>query len=412
MTNSRFSLDFSLIPSNRLDLLKRVASAASAHGLPLYIVGGFVRDLLLKRPVNDFDIVVEGDAIRFGTILVQEFGGKLTPHHKFHTAIWHLPVDLAPVPDTIDLITARSETYKTPGALPTVNPSTIEQDLRRRDFTVNAMALRLDGDMFGEMLDPLAGQKDLEQGLLRVLHPRSFVDDPTRILRSIRYEARYSFKLESSTSSLINAEALAVLSKLSGERIRHELDLILEEENSAKILSRLTDLDVFPSLPNFNKKYAPLLNIIPSDDLQIPHSQLLLGYTLWFLDSSSEKIRALAKRLDFSTELTNTVVTAIQLRSDLSTLAGSKPSMWTLRLDKVPPMAICALSLIANEAALKEYLLKWRHVKPHITGNDLKARGVEPGPRLGEILSRLRAAWLDGEVSNDSQEKEFLSKIL
>ncbi|MCB1602931.1 MAG: CCA tRNA nucleotidyltransferase, partial [Xanthomonadales bacterium] len=188
----------------------------AALNMPCYLVGGFVRDLLLKQPVNDFDFVVEGDAIKLGKQLVKTFGGKLTPHFKFHTAIWHLPSTFNLQPATLDLITARKEMYEKPGALPTVTPSNIEDDLRRRDFTINAMAVRLDGEGFGEVLDPLDGQADLERGVIRVLHPNSFMDDPTRIFRAIRYEGRYSFTLEPSTLEGINLEALKVLSSLSG----------------------------------------------------------------------------------------------------------------------------------------------------------------------------------------------------
>ncbi|HRK88533.1 MAG TPA: poly-A polymerase, partial [Anaerolineales bacterium] len=182
--------DPKLLPSERLNLLSNIADQASSLKMPCYLVGGFVRDLLLGQPVNDFDFVVEGDAIKLGRKLVEMYGGKLTPHFKFHTAIWHLPDDWNLIPGTIDLITARREMYEKPGALPTVTPSTIDDDLRRRDFTVNAMALRLDGEGLGVLLDPMDGRSDLERGTIRILHPLSFVDDPTRIFRAIRYEGR------------------------------------------------------------------------------------------------------------------------------------------------------------------------------------------------------------------------------
>ncbi|MBK9210117.1 MAG: hypothetical protein IPL71_18220 [Anaerolineales bacterium] len=162
--------DPNLILSEKQTLLSRIADQAAAMNMPCYIVGGFVRDLLLGRPVNDLDVIVEGDAIKLGNELVRKFGGKLTPHQKFYTAIWHLPSSFTLHPSSLDLITARTETYKHPGALPTVTPSTIDDDLRRRDFTINAMAVRLDGDHFGELLDPLNGQTDLENKIVRVLH--------------------------------------------------------------------------------------------------------------------------------------------------------------------------------------------------------------------------------------------------
>ena len=211
----RLLRDPNLVPPENQILLSIIADQAASLGMPCYLVGGFVRDLLLGKSVNDLDIVVEGDAIELGAALVKKHGGKLTPHTRFRTAIWHLPSTLRHVsrqsnafnvhPSTLDLITARKETYKHAGALPTIKPSTIDDDLRRRDFTINAMAVRLDGDHFGELLDPLNGQEDLEKGTIRVLYPRSFVDDPTRIFRAVRYEQRHTFSLQLETCKLINS---------------------------------------------------------------------------------------------------------------------------------------------------------------------------------------------------------------
>ena len=164
----RHMRDPKLVPPERQSLLLRIADQSASMGMPCYLVGGFVRSLLLGKLAKDLDVIVEGDAIELGEALVKKYGGKLTLHTKFRTAIWHLPSTFNLHPATIDLITARKETYKAPGALPTVKPSTIDDDLRRRDFTVSAMAVRLDGDHFGELLDPLGGQDDLKQKLIRL----------------------------------------------------------------------------------------------------------------------------------------------------------------------------------------------------------------------------------------------------
>jgi tRNA nucleotidyltransferase (CCA-adding enzyme) len=385
-------------------------------GVPCYLVGGFVRDLLLGKPINDLDIVIEGDAIEFGEALVKKYGGKLTPHHKFHTAIWHLPSTFDLRPSTLDLITARSETYKNAGSLPTVKPSTIDDDLRRRDFTINAMAVRLDGDHFGELLDPLDGQTDLRQKLIRVLHPCSFVDDPTRIFRAVRYEQRYIFNLEPSTLNLVNFESLTVLKKLSGERIRHEFDLIFEEENSVQMLTRISELGIFdafdPSLPKFNDQYADLLNSEPPAEFDISVSRVMLGYLLWLMDSPLNVAAIIAKRFDFTSELRIAFLAAVQLKNDLPTLKDFKPSEWTSHLEKIPLIAVYVLWLVSSEPVLKEFLVKWRHIKITITGDDLKARGIPASPRYKEILSQLRNAWLDGEVRNGKEEEEMLNALL
>jgi tRNA nucleotidyltransferase (CCA-adding enzyme) len=399
-----------LIPPIQQNLLADIAAQAASLNMPCYVVGGFVRDLLLGRPVKDLDVIVEGDAVKLGDQLVKKHGGKLTPHFKFRTAFWHVPDS----DQIVDLITARSETYERSGVLPMVTPSTIEEDLRRRDFTINAMAIRLDGEHFGELLDPLNGQSDLEHGLVRVLHDRSFVDDPTRIFRAVRYEGRYGFKIESATLSLVNAEALEVLAALSGERLRNELDLILDEKNSVQILWRVANLGllkrIHPHMPEFAQERANFLEM--DIRLDIPADHRTMGYMLWFMDLSEEDIFLLVNRLDFSNEMSLAVWAASQLKRGLPHLMGSTPSVWTYALEKLPLLSIYAVYLIAREDALLSYISLWRHVKPHTTGNDLKARGLPPGPRYGEILTRLRAAWLDGEITDKEQEVRLLESML
>jgi len=409
---SRLMLDPSLLPPEKRALLSRVADQSAALGFPCYLVGGFARDLLLGRPVHDLDVIVEGDAIQLGRALVKQHGGKLTPHAPFHTAIWHLPDS----DETLDLITARSETYEYPGALPTVTPSTIAEDLRRRDFTINAMAIRVDGDHFGELLDPLDGQADLQRGLIRALHPRSFVDDPTRILRAIRYEGRYEFRIEPVTLKWIDAEALGVLSRLSGERLRHELDLILAEENATAMLLRADSLGVLraihPALPRFDSTRASLLEQLPSADVNLPCDRVMLGCLLWLTDVPAEDLAALSRRLDFTSELSEALIGASRLKRQLPELLSARPSAWTFALEKFPPLAVYAVGLLTRESALTTYLTTWRHVKPRTTGEDLKSLGLPPGPKYKEILSRLRAAWLDGEVKDKEQEQNLLKEIL
>jgi tRNA nucleotidyltransferase (CCA-adding enzyme) len=410
----RLMRDPSLIPSEKQNLLSEIATQADDLGMPCYLVGGFVRDLLLGRPINDLDVVVEGDAIKLGKSLVEKYGGKLTLHHKFHTAVWDLPSSFISYPSSLDLITARSETYSHPGALPTVKPSAIDDDLRRRDFTINAMAIRLDGVHFGELLDPLNGQDDLERKTIRVLHPRSFIDDPARIFRAIRYAERYSFVLDPLSFGLINSESLSVLKTLSGERIRHEFDLIFEEDNSHQMIVRLSNIDLFkwiqPEIPMFNENYSSFLEMDTS--LDVPASRATMGYMLWLMDLSEAAILSIAQRLDFTSDLTHAVWAASQLKKGLPFLVNSKPSIWAFALEKLPLLSIYVVYLVSGEKALLDYLSLWRHVKAHTTGDTLKSRGLAPGPRYGEILTALRAAWLDGEVKTEKEEKELLNRLL
>ena len=406
----RLMRDPNLIHPEKLTLLSNIANLAETLNMSCYLVGGSVRDLLLGRPINDLDVIVEGDAIDLAKKLVEVYGGKQTPHFKFRTAFWHVPNS----EHVVDLITARNETYEKPGALPTVKPSTIEDDLARRDFTINAMALRLDGEGMGEVLDPLGGGADLERGVIRYLHPNSFIDDPTRIFRAIRYETRYGFEIEPETLAAINKEALKVLQSLSGERLRNELDLILDEDEAARMVLRVASLGVLdaihPTMPEFNQDYAEYLEMDAHLDVQA--DRRAMGFILWFMDLSEEDIFLLVNRLDFSNEMSLNVWAGAQLKRSLVHLIGARPSEWTYALEKLPLLAIFAVYLISRENALLSYISIWRHVRPRTTGNDLKAMGLPPGPRFSEILIRLRSAWLDGEVSNESQEKELLAKLL
>lgn len=406
----RLLRDPNLIHPQKLTLISNIASLAETLGMSCYLVGGSVRDLLLGKSINDLDIIVEGDAIALAERLVEVYGGRHTPHFKFRTAFWHVPN----FGHVVDLITARSETYEKPGALPTVKPSTIEDDLARRDFTINAMALRLDGAGLGEILDPLEGQADLERGVIRVLHPNSFIDDPTRIFRAIRYESRYGFAVEPATLALIDSKALKVLEWLSGERVRNELDLILDENSADNILARALELGVLnavhPTMPGFEKAYAEFLDMDSGLDVQA--DRRTMGYILWFMDLTEEEIFLLGNRLDFSNELSLAVWAGAQLKRSLPHLTGAKPSEWAYALEKLPLLSIYAVYLVTRENALLSYISIWRHVRAQTTGEDLKKLGLAPGPRFGEVLNRLRAAWLDGEVTNDTQEKDLLAKLI
>jgi tRNA nucleotidyltransferase (CCA-adding enzyme) len=389
----------------------------------------------LGRPGLDFDLVVEGDAIAFARSISKKNGGKVTVHAHFGTASWLLDVGnpaCSNVPTfentnipTLDFISARSETYTHPGALPTVKRGTLVDDLRRRDFTINTLALRLDGEYFGQLVDDLGGLDDLKKGLVRVLHPGSYKDDPTRILRAIRYEQRYGFQIAPEDLNLI-PEAKSLLGGLSGERLRHELDLVLAEERSALMLTRLNELDIpgaihpllaweaalFPLFESLNKPEQASWKDIP-DLLHVPR-RIALGYLLWLGQLTAAAIEELAARLDFTASLRDALLAYSALQADLPVLAEAKPSVVTTRLDKVPLLAVCAASLAVNSPTrivLGKYLSDWRHVKAKTTGRDLVKRGLPPGPAYQVILSRLRAAWLDGELKTNEDELTLLDKL-
>jgi tRNA nucleotidyltransferase (CCA-adding enzyme) len=398
----------------RSDLIRRVAEQATERGLSLYIVGGSVRDLILGRPTNDFDLTVEGDAIRLARALAHRYGGGVTAHTNFGTAKWFLPKDLKNEHATLDLISARSESYEHPGALPTVKFGTIEDDLRRRDFTINALAVRLDGTHFGELRDDLNGMQDLHKKVVRVLHPRSFIDDPTRMYRAVRYEVRYGFNIAEETLALI-PEARSFVEKLSPQRIRHELDLILDEPSAVSMLKRLDQLGllacIHPSLGNFD---ASNLATVQSEDavLQNRNSRWLL----WLMHLTDQEIESINDRLHFTAELLKLLRSAALLETNLPALRGLKPSQVVELLEGYSIKALEVFSMALQDEQqkniLNRYLSEWWAIKPKTTGHDLKRRSIPPGPKYNEILRRLRAAWLDGEVKTEEEEKKLLDSIL
>ena len=417
MENNLSDLLQKAISSDQLDLIHRVADEASALGFPIYIVGGFVRDLLLGHPSLDFDLVVEGDAIKLTDSLVSKYGGKATIHQKFGTAKWFVNKN-----SFVDLISARSEIYKNPTELPTVKMGTISDDLHRRDFTINTLAIRLDGNHFGEMHDELGGLDDLQHGLVRILHPRSFIDDPTRMYRAVRYEKRYGFKIAKETLALI-PESRQLVEKLSAQRIRHELDLILDEPNAAPMLVRLDKLGLLkPIHPSLRCDKALRTRFKSATDFPLGFSSSGLSnirdlrWLLWLMTFSNKEIASLNKRLHFTAPLLKSLLASSKLLADLTAFSNLKPSQCVVRLDKFPLQAIYAVLRAAprgkSKQALEKYLMEWRHIKARTTGNDLKTLGLEPGPKYQTILRKLRNAWLDGDVQSSGQEQRFLKTLL
>jgi len=432
MINLKTKLE-SALSEDHLHLLHVIADIAGSFGYPIYIVGGSVRDLMLGRSINDFDLTVEGDAGTFAESMMRKLGGKILIHAKFGTARWTptestferltVPI-LRPenFPPFLDFVTARSETYSQPGALPTVKKSSLKDDLRRRDFTINAMAMRLDGSHFGELVDITSGRSDLERGLIRVLHPKSFVDDPTRVFRAVRYAGRYAFEIEPDTLKLFNDEAKSVLAELSGERLRHEFDLMFDEESSHMMWEKLKELGVLsvihPALsvgdPNtlveIVDKSAEGFGGFAVDD--ILSFRQTLGWVLVLMNLAEKDIEEIAERLAFPALLTKTARAASVLLGDLPGFKEWKPSQWTFQLDRLPSLAIYAVWLATSTKALHEYLVKWQNINPFTSGDDLKKHGLTPGPEYKEILSNLRAAWLDGEVTTQDEEIKLRNRLI
>jgi tRNA nucleotidyltransferase (CCA-adding enzyme) len=413
--------------SEHVQIIKAVSEAKTNH-LPVYVVGGFVRDFLLGSATFDFDIVVEGDAIALAKALVAKHGGKVTAHSRFGTAKWFLvrkpDGETGKARQVVDLISARQEFYEHPSALPTVERGSIKLDLHRRDFTINTLAIRLDGHHFGELHDYFSGLSDLENKIVRVLHSLSFVDDPTRMLRAVRYEQRYGFTIEPRTLQLME-EAKSLIPRLSSERLRHELDLILEESKSAKMLSRLDELGLRKSITDdlpWNKSVGETLTSatgtpVPENWGIKPLSAGIsiscsLGYLLWFSSLPAPTIDKIQARLRLPIAIYKAIHLSRKLIDDLPEMRKSKPSGWVLRLDEIPSLVLYAVFLLTKERTLKEYSTKWRHIRPITDGNLLRKKGLIPGPSYNSILTQLRAAWVDGKVKTKEQEAAMLEKLI
>ena len=435
------------LPASRYDLAIRVRDIANRMGYSLYVVGGFVRDLLLGVPDLDLDLVVEGEAIRVARALAAEINGRVTSHERFGTARVILRgTEGTNLPPFLDLATARTEFYERPSALPQVESSSIKQDLHRRDFTINAMAICLDQDRFGELMDFYGGAQDLQRKLIRVLHSLSFIDDATRMLRAVRLEQRLGFQIERQTVELID-DALEMLHRVSGERLRHELDLIFEEEEPWKGWRRLAELGVLrgihpaldehewceakfselrmqrslwqgwlqPDKPDHAAASSAAWQRSKIEDFS-PVVALHWGLVAWPL--SAEATQEIVVRLRIMQRHAERIRQAKELSPKLGELA--QPELASSRLYRLlQPYSteaviigyLAADGAVAREnIALYESRLRW--VKPQLGGDYLKELGLKPGPSYGRVLDALQDALLDNQVRTSSEEQEFIREML
>lgn len=433
-----------ILPKAQVILIKLVSQIAMENRLALFIVGGFVRDLLLEKPSMDFDLVVEGDAIALAKALSSRFGGRVTKHDRFRTAKWlidkHNPVLiqhlqkfaegnsstalLEYVPSTLDFVTARTEFYTHPTALPTVEPSSIKLDLHRRDFTINTLAIRLDGGHYGELHDYWGGLGDLRKGVIRVLHSLSFVDDPTRILRAVRFEQRFHFRIEERTLQLI-FEARGLLSRVSGDRIRHELDLIFMEEQVISMLDRLKELGVLeyihPQLrwDEWVKQCSQRIWIYNPQELGIElntaeasaRRELFYLFLLSHLDQND--LQTIVDRLKLPTSLRKKIREANHLWMIKDQIAKMDKLSRISEFDGIDPRVAFALVLLEEETfidVVKFYFTEWTRTKCFTDGAILRKMGLTPGPLYRQILNELKLAWIEGRIKSKEEEMNFLSE--
>ena len=414
----------SRIPEPDLTLLRSLGALADERGTAAYVVGGVVRDLFLDVTTCDLDVVVETDATDFAEAAATLLGGSVKAHTRFGTVILVLPGGRK-----IDLATARSEVYERPGALPTVTPGNMDSDLRRRDFSINSMALVLNADGFGTLLDPFDGRRDLTNQILRVLTNVSFEDDPTRILRGIRFCARFGLSMEPVTEALLRRAVNERLTDtVSGERLLNELKLILSEDDPWPPVFRLIDWDILPSMvEGWEPTKAVRATIVELDgrlsetnEAGEPAPERWL--TLWAallqpLEpavrdrvverlSGGRRVRRLVREL---TEFERDVLPDLSAGKDLlpSTLYRMlrRFSSETLLLARAQSPG----SDVAERIGL--YTSRLAGTKAELTGSDLAELGVPEGEAVGEILGRLLDARLDGEVSSVDEERTLARSL-
>jgi tRNA nucleotidyltransferase (CCA-adding enzyme) len=427
-------------------LLQRAGHFAAAQGDTLYLVGGFVRDLLLSTqqqgqagdepktsPRFDLDLVVEGDALAVAEHLAAEVGGRIYSHKRFGTAKWMLAEPIPFTPETaagpvrlasLDFVTARTEFYSHPSALPEVEQSSIRQDLHRRDFTINTLALRLTPDRFGDLLDFYGGQSDLEAGLIRVLHSLSFVEDPTRMLRAARLMARLDFRLEERTGELL-ANALDLLHNVSGERISNELALIFRERQPGKALRQLDQVGILTSLhPGFSVDswLIEAIQLLRHQLLQTPWAGQApdfihyLGLLTFWL--ARDEQTALAERLNLTTEQRAILKQTHHIRSNKSTIAAAERGSDLYRLLASTSVSARLIAWLAlREEAVGRQLSRFerdlKDVTPLIDGHYLKETfNLPPGPLYRHLLDAVRDARLDGQVTSLADEQALVAALV
>jgi tRNA nucleotidyltransferase (CCA-adding enzyme) len=418
------------LPRERLTLLRELGNLADNEAVSLYLVGGVVRDLLLKRDNWDLDLTVEGDGIAFARLVADQYRAGLVVFERFATARLVFPDGLR-----VDIATTRRESYAEPAALPDVAPASLNEDLYRRDFTINAMAIQLNAAQFGRLYDPYGGQHDLKAKTLRVLHTCSFRDDPTRIFRAIRFEQRFGFRLERTTMHLlVQAASTNLIQQLSGPRLQNEILLLLAEQDPKRAIVRLGQLKLLRFLHRrlcYTKHVKQVVTAVPKTlgwwTRRFPDSRIE-GPTVYLMALSSQSSQAVVatmiRRLALSREQAKNLtaggsllVRARKRLNDKGTVRHSQVFRFLADFSDEALVLLLAKQITRQDegqlSLLKRRLLAYmknKAIKTVLTGRDLQAMGLKPGPQYKTILEGLLDARIDGVVTTDTEERAFVQK--
>ncbi len=427
-TRNLNSLIVDTLDREMIQLLQTIGEVASANNFNAFAVGGFVRDLLLKKANYDLDIVIEGDGIVFAKALSAHLGGRYTTHERFKTAMVVMPNNFK-----IDIATARLEYYEYPAAMPTVELSSIKLDLSRRDFTINAMAIQLNPNQFGTLLDFFNSQNDLKQKVVKVLHNLSFVEDPSRIFRAIKFEARMGFQISPHTKRLVtNAVSMELFGKTNDIRFLSELKYILTEDNPLPALQRLSEFDLFqflwPDLRPHYKMDRRLLHTLNQAQLALSWYELLyldeqcqnwMVYLLTIMARSGpaqlsefcNRFEEAPKDTAFLLEQKELVDAKIHI---FARNASMRHSHIVNHFKDIQIEGLLYMMAVARKNHVKKaislYVTTLRHIEPILTGKDLIDLGYKPGPKFREILTFLKYAKVDERTKTIEDERLLLQQ--
>jgi tRNA nucleotidyltransferase (CCA-adding enzyme) len=395
-----------------LEGLQDTFEAISAVSEPydgVYLVGGTVRDILLGEPNFDVDVAVEGDAIELARSLADALDGRARAHRKFGTAVVLYRED-----ERVDVVTARTEFYDAPAALPSVEHATIREDLFRRDFTINAMAVSLKGEDFGRLVDPFGGRRDLEAKTIRILHNLSFIDDPTRIFRAIRYESRYGFRMDDHTQRLARGTIeMGLVGDLSSARLRDELVALLEEGDAGASILRLAELGagaaIHPHLAADDEAVELLGRVRRLNEhygTAVPSWRL--AFAVLARRMPPDEVYAWLRRLKVQRRDLERVAAAVTVGPRIvERLRGgsAEPADVVAAAEPYAPDAPLFAMAMEERPELDDYFRRLRNVQLEVSGSDLAELGLGESPEVGEILAELRRRKLNGQL--DGRESEL-----
>jgi len=425
-TSENLSYKLNELPQKVRNVLELAGKIADGAGYNAYVVGGFVRDLILGVENLDIDIVIEGDAIAFAKEFSSQVNAEITAHEKFQTAYAYIDEDLQ-----IDFVTARDEYYEFPGALPIIETGTIKDDLFRRDFTINCIAMKLNSNEFGKVVDFYGGRRDLYDGIIRILYNLSFIEDPTRIIRAVRFEQRYGFLMDEKTEEFaIKAVKSDVFDKMSIERLNTEFFYILEEKNTAKMLQRLKELGLLNKVYPEIEVSDELINLLEKSDTQLEDfynglinkkniDKILIYLLVLHSNMNVDKVSASADRMRLKREYREEILRFIAVK-DLNPsvlIAEGNPSNFDIysMFSGLSPESMYVISLMFGDNvkdAVLMYINNLSHIKTEITGKDIMELGVDPGPEIKRILEAVLKEKINGKVFSYEDEINFVKKFL